>query len=222
MKIIKFIIPLAILNLIALILVTLGLPEVVPIHMNLAGEIDGYGSRWFIPIVGMVTAIVAIICKSYIPLTKSDLNIEIGDKIISAVTIFLIAISWIPVFLAMTSVNLSLISSQNSPHIDMISYVGIIMGILFVFIGFNMKKIKPNWIIGIRTPWTLKNKIVWEKTHKLGSHTSMIGGFVLLFCSIATYLIGNSTYFLIGLGIFLFFAAIIPTIYSYYEYKKLN
>lgn len=31
-----------------------------------------------------------------------------------------------------------------------------------------MPKIKPNYFIGIRTPWALESEAVWNKTHRLG------------------------------------------------------
>jgi len=220
MKIIKYVLPLSVLNLITLILVTFGLPEVVPLHIGLTGTVDLMGSRWFVPIIGLIPILVVIIYDAYIPLTKSELNMVIGDKMISGVTLALIAISWIPVFLALAFTNLTTYPSSLS--IEIISFVGIIIAILFVFIGYYLENLKHNWILGIRTPWTLKNETVWKKTHKLGSYTSMISGFVLLVYSIATYLSGNIDYFFIGLVIALILIAVIPITYSYYEYKKLN
>jgi uncharacterized membrane protein len=44
-----------------------------------------------------------------------------------------------------------------------------LLGILFAFIGKNMRDIKPNWFFGIRTPWTINDEEIWDKTHKLGS-----------------------------------------------------
>lgn len=54
-----------------------------------------------------------------------------------------------------------------------------------------MEKIKPNHYFGIKTPWNLKNEIVWKKTHRLGYYTAMIGGFVLLDYVLATFISGN-------------------------------
>jgi uncharacterized membrane protein len=30
-----------------------------------------------------------------------------------------------------------------------------------------MGKIRPNWFVGVRTPWTLSSKLSWDKTHRL-------------------------------------------------------
>jgi uncharacterized membrane protein len=42
------------------------------------------------------------------------------------------------------------------------------MGILFYIAGVMMSRAKRNYFIGIRTPWTLNNEEVWNKTHRLG------------------------------------------------------
>jgi uncharacterized membrane protein len=43
------------------------------------------------------------------------------------------------------------------------------ISILFYYLGMILKGIPRNWFIGIRTPWTLSDRVVWEKTHRLAS-----------------------------------------------------
>ena len=43
-----------------------------------------------------------------------------------------------------------------------------------------MQQCKPNFFIGIKTPWTLSSEEVWRKTHRLGSKIMMIGGIVIM------------------------------------------
>ena len=50
------------------------------------------------------------------------------------------------------------------------------IGLLFFFIGYMLKKAKRNFFIGIRTPWTLSSDTVWNKTHQLGSALFMLSG----------------------------------------------
>lgn len=39
---------------------------------------------------------------------------------------------------------------------------------LFYYLGISLEKAKRNWFVGIRTPWTLSNDRIWDKTHRLG------------------------------------------------------
>ena len=221
MKIIKFLFPLIVLNLIALIFVTLGLPDIVLIHINLAGAVDGFGSKWYIPIIGMIPLFIVIAYTVYVYLKTPDLNKKIEEKIISAILLCFIIISWIPIIIVLFFTDLNISNLPNTISTDVLSLVSIVLSVLFIFIGSFMENIKPNYYFGIRTPWTLKNELVWKKTHKLGSYTSMISGFVLLVYGLATFISGDVIYSIIGLFIAIFLLAVVPIIYSYYEFNKL-
>jgi len=88
------------------------------------------------------------------------------------------------------------------------------MGILFIGIGFMLRKAKRNFFIGIRTPWTLSSDNVWDKTHQLGSILFMVSGAL----AIIGGMFGGMTAFwfmftpLIGSTLFL-------VIYSYIVYR---
>ena len=88
------------------------------------------------------------------------------------------------------------------------------MGILFIGIGFVLRKAKRNFFIGIRTPWTLSSDNVWDKTHQLGSILFMVSGAL----AIIGGMFGGMTAFwfmftpLIGSTLFL-------VIYSYIVYR---
>ena len=43
-----------------------------------------------------------------------------------------------------------------------------------------MGKIRPNWLVGIRTPWTLTSKESWVKTHRVGGWTFVLVGLVVI------------------------------------------
>ncbi len=68
------------------------------------------------------------------------------------------------------------------------------MGVLFIAIGFMLRKAKRNFFIGIRTPWTLSSDSVWDKTHQLGSILFMISG---AFAIVGGF-IGGMTCFLVN------------------------
>jgi len=54
------------------------------------------------------------------------------------------------------------------------------IGLLFIFVGLMLNKAKRNYFIGIRTPWTLANDVVWQKTHRLGSKLFILAGILTL------------------------------------------
>jgi uncharacterized membrane protein len=88
------------------------------------------------------------------------------------------------------------------------------LGLLFIFIGYLLRKAKRNFFIGIRTPWTLSSDSVWDKTHQLGSVLFMLSGV----CALLGSWFGGMAAFawmfvpLIGSTLFL-------VIYSYVLYR---
>jgi len=50
------------------------------------------------------------------------------------------------------------------------------LGLLFIFVGSMVRHAKRNYMIGIRTPWTLHSNVVWDQTHKVGGIAFMIAG----------------------------------------------
>ena len=88
-------------------------------------------------------------------------------------------------------------------------------GILLIVIGNLLPRARPNWFVGIRTPWTLSSDRVWEKTHRFGGRVFVAGGLLITIAAllwvqwvhvvlIAVVLIATSSAF----------------IYSYLEWKR--
>jgi uncharacterized membrane protein len=88
------------------------------------------------------------------------------------------------------------------------------ISLLFIFIGYLLRKAKRNFFIGIRTPWTLSSDSVWDKTHQLGSVLFMLSGALAV---LGSFFSGIAAFWLmfvplIGSTIFL-------VIYSYVLYR---
>jgi uncharacterized membrane protein len=88
--------------------------------------------------------------------------------------------------------------------------------VLFFFIGVFIKKTKRNWFIGIKTPWTMSNDKVWEKTHDRASLLFKLSGVVSLLS------VFDEKYSLVLLLAPVLGAIVYLYIYSYVEYKKLK
>jgi uncharacterized membrane protein len=92
--------------------------------------------------------------------------------------------------------------------------IGGIVGLLFIILGYYLPTLKTNWFIGIRTPWTISDDKVWERTHILGKKVFMMSGVLIIISPHLPVAIG-STFFLIAVLLFLW-----PVVYSYVIYKK--
>jgi uncharacterized membrane protein len=90
-----------------------------------------------------------------------------------------------------------------------------LISLLFFYLGYILPHTRRNFFIGIRTPWTLSDDKVWEKTHKVGGKTfQVLALFLLISLALPKTLL-------------LFIAAILIAVaylfvYSYLEFKKVK
>jgi uncharacterized membrane protein len=54
------------------------------------------------------------------------------------------------------------------------------VGVLFMLLGNYMGKLRRNFFVGIRTPWTLASDAVWERTHRFGGRLFVLGGLAMV------------------------------------------
>jgi uncharacterized membrane protein len=85
--------------------------------------------------------------------------------------------------------------------------------VLFYFTGILVENARPNWFIGIRTPWTLSSPRVWQKTHTLGGKLFKLCGAIALLGIIFPQLL------VLWIFIPVVITTIITIIYSYHEYS---
>lgn len=97
----------------------------------------------------------------------------------------------------------------------MTTVVGLAMGVLFIVLGNIMGKIRPNWFIGVRTPWTLSSKLSWTKTHRLSGWLFIFMGLLAIAWGIL-----QTRWFLVSMIAIDVVCAIWMMVYSYLVYAK--
>jgi len=181
----------------------------IPTHWNAQGQIDGYSSK---PVavfsllgVLLIVYLLMLLLPQLDPFKKNYAAFEKQYYVLRLLlTIFLVAL-YIFTLLAAAGYNL-----------DIKRFIIQAMSLLFATIGILMPKIKKNYFVGIRTPWTLQSDEVWAKTHKFGGKAFIIAGALCFF----TAWMGDWAF-----GAFMtiiLLAALSPMVYSYLEYKKLG
>jgi len=207
MNSLKLLTPLSVVNLVALFCVTQILPEIVPFRGSDEIKITGYAAM---VTGGILLAFLLIIRRSNAKLFKSRKS---EDVVLSATTGFMIVFSWMPVWFAKYDAVLDTKMYYSAPLF--------VTGVFMTIISNYFARIKQNYWIGIRTPWTLKDETVWNKTHKLGGYTCVTGGIVLCLFSILSFIFDSASLakygLIISMGLFL-----IPCAYSYVEYRNIQ
>ncbi len=186
------------------------LPEEVPTHFNLKGEADDYGPKWVTAIMLPSIGIVVYFLLLFLPSIDPKKRIESTQKPITAIRIF-ISLFFAGIYGIVVAITLGYAA-------DISTYIFIAVGLLFMVIGNYMNSVKPNYFIGIRTPWTLENPEVWKKTHRLASKIWMTGGLLFIIVPI-TIGIPNTAYLTTFTIVVL---AGVPLIYSYIAFKQIQ
>ena len=88
---------------------------------------------------------------------------------------------------------------------------------LFILLGNLMTKLRPNYFIGIRTPWTLESREVWTKTHRVGGRLMVLGGCLMLLLCFIVPLEQYAYWVVLPVAILL---SSFSLLYSYLIYKK--
>lgn len=187
------------------------LPDKIPMHWNFKGEIDRYGSKFegtfAIPIMVLIIYLGLLYLPYIDPKRENYPKFEKVYQVIKYLFVIVFSILHYSV----------IISALGGPKNLVPKIVPISLGILFIILGNYMPRIKYNWFVGVRTPWTLSNEEVWKRTHRFSGYLFVIAGILMLLAGfLPSYL-----NIIIGLSGVLF-ALIFSIIYSLIIYKKLK
>lgn len=185
------------------------MPEMVPTHWGFNGQADGWSSSgfaaFFFPVLILGIYLLMITLPSLDPRQ---------ERYAEFIKPFWVIRFLLVTFLVLVYFAASLVGVGYDLSISKIVSVGV--GLLFVILGNYLGKIKPNWFVGIRTPWTLSNEEVWNKTHRLGGKLFIILGLFFIF----SFLIPISWIFPLMIGLVLL-VSLGSMVYSYILYRKL-
>jgi len=135
-------------------------PEQIPVHWNIAGEVDRYGGKFegLLAIPLMALGMYALF--RFLPLI--DPNRDNYEKFAGAYQSVRLSLT---VFLSGLQAAILAVAFGWPVSMDLLVMGGV--GLLFIVFGNLMGKLQPNWFVGVRTPWTLSSKTSWVKTHRL-------------------------------------------------------
>ncbi len=159
------------------------LPERVPLHWNFAGHADRYGSKLELVLFGPLG--IACIWALLLLLSRIDprraerrlsepLDTGAGDMEGSYWTVIHLVL--VALVLLHGAILLAASGVVNGPD----RVIAIALALLLLLPGNFMGRLRPNWFVGIRTPWTLASDEVWRSTHRLAAGLMVGGGLLLL------------------------------------------
>ena len=179
------------------------LPEQIPSHWNVNGEIDGWSSKPFF-VFGLPAIMLAAQWLCVLGTAADPKKANHSDKVMHLVL-------WIiPVLSIVLSAMTYMTALGHTVRVEMI--MPLIIGLAFTIIGNYLPKCKQSYTVGIKLPWTLSSEENWNRTHRFA-------GRLWLVCGLGIML----TAFIGGFWVFLpivLVMVLVPTLYSYILYRK--
>ncbi|HEU0077101.1 MAG TPA: SdpI family protein [Longimicrobiaceae bacterium] len=184
------------------------LPPEIPTHWNLAGEGDGGGPRF--PAASRAPAVatgVWLLMRFQASIDPRRADVERSTPTRRLLAEILVG------FMAVLEV-LTLGIALGWP-LDMGEAMWPLLGLLFVALGNYLPRVRPNWFLGVRTPWTLASDAVWRDTHRLAGWAFVAAGVLTagaMFLPVrARPLVGMAA---------LLLAAGVPLVYSFVRWRR--
>jgi uncharacterized membrane protein len=149
------------------------LPDPVPTHWNLRGEIDGWTPKPWGAFMLPLTQLGVLVLLALVPsLSPNGFRVDRFVRTYAKLELALIT------FLALIT-GFALAGACGWSSTGMPRLVCIGTGLLLVFIGNYLGKTTPNFFVGVRTPWTLASPEVWSRTHRLAGWLFVAGGAII-------------------------------------------
>ena len=186
-----------------------GLPDPMASHWGINDQVNGtmpkFWGVFLMPLISLGLFLLFLLIPAIDPLKANIAKFrDTFNLFIAFMVLFLIYVQ-----------GLTLAWNLGFTNFKMSTSLMPALGLLFILVGFMIRKAKRNFFIGIRTPWTLSNDKVWDETHRVGSWLFMGSGVLAI---IGSFFGGMTAFWflfapLIGSAIFL-------VIYSYLLYQQ--
>jgi uncharacterized membrane protein len=152
-------------------------PDRIPVHWNIAGHVDRWGGRFegllAIPLLALGIYVLMIVLPRFDPgranydaFAGAYSTLRLGILVVMA-ALYAFILLWV-----------------RGVHVSIEVWVPLIVGGLFIVIGNLLGKVRPNWFVGIRTPWTLSSKLAWTHTHRAGGWLFVVMGVLMIACAV--------------------------------------
>ena len=187
------------------------LPTSVPTHFDLAGNPNDWSSKTSLIFITGALSIGIYLLMLVIPF------LDPKKKIQQMGTNFYNLRFMLTLFFSILATYLIYIGKEGS--IKSPKFLFGFLGLLFAVLGNYFQTVRPNYFIGIRTPWTLESEHTWKKTHRLGGRMWMAGGVLI---ALLAFIIPDKSMFMTAFFIIIIIMSIVPVVYSYFEFQKEN
>lgn len=154
------------------------LPDTIPAHYDGNGTADRWGSKYEMLIFPVVTLLMGLFMLGMARLAaKKEQSGSNNEKVtlIAGICVLVLFNVMTCFFLYNAYENVNTLS-ENA---DFYAVECGIIGLVLIFVGNYMPKLRMNGAIGFRTSWTMKNEEIWKRSQRLAGVSFMITGAVI-------------------------------------------
>jgi uncharacterized membrane protein len=187
------------------------LPDIVPTHWNIAGEPDGFSGKLeavlFAPALSLALLILLNLLPRIDPRRAAYEDFQ---------TVYRFIVNSIMAF--MLFIHVLTLGAGLGWQVEIGRAVSAGVGVLFVLMGEVMPRVRRNYFVGVRTPWTLSSDEVWRKTHRFSGKLFMLLGLLMI---VAAALLPEMAIFVVVMA-----GALVSVVgmlaYSYWVWRKTS
>ena len=185
-----------------------GAPDRFPAHWGFSGQVDRYGGKFegllLLPLIGIGIYLLLL------ALPRIDPSGQNYQRFATAYSVIRLLVLGVVGFLY---VVIQVSASGNDVNINLV--IGLLMGGMFVVLGSVLGRIKPNYLVGVRTPWTLASQASWTATHRVSGWLFMVSGAITI---VITLFKPNAG--VIVMLVTILTSTVIAVAYSYWAFSK--
>ena len=182
------------------------LPDVIATHWGADGVADGFSGKGFaVFVLPAIMAGLNLLCC---------LGTAIDPKQAKQNKKAMGLVFWIMPLISIC-VSTFVYSAALGKAMEMFVILPLLLGVMFVWIGNYLPKIKQNSTLGIKISWTLRNEENWNKTHRFGGRVSVVGGILTMLSALlpAKWMVAVMVGAMLAI-------IILPAVYSYRIYRR--
>lgn len=188
------------------------LPSTVPIHWDAQGQVNGWGPKWSLFLYGPGLMLFIVLTFSALP-WLSPKKFEVDSFRATYLYIMIVIVAMLAYCHLL--ILMSALGSFGGIPLDVSRAVEGGVCLLIALLGNVLGKVRRNFYVGVRTPWTIASEQVWNATHRIAAKAFFAAGLLGLIAVVlrAPFWL-PITAVLIG--------ALIPVLYSLIFYKQLE
>lgn len=179
------------------------LPEQIPSHWDINGNIDNWSSKSFV-VFGLPAMLLGLHWLCVIASAADPKHKNYSKKM-------LLTVLWICPIIGLFLFSLVYATALGYP-IKVEIIMPLLVGLMFIIVGNLLPKCRQTYTMGIKLPWTFASEKNWNKTHRFAGKIWVMGGIVTM----ATAFLSN--FWMLFFILIVMVAA--PTAYSYLYYRK--